>query len=158
MSMTPPQSAVVLGVLQSDLRRKNLKTPVVLGDNTSWATTLTYATAQAAALPRPPGLVASHAYGGDGGRDQVASLAQRLRVPLWMTEWIDACPRGNRPDDPSIEKALVLAEKISLDLTVGRAGAWFLVRDRANAARPLSTTKRYPVMRQFAVAAPRGSR
>ncbi len=173
VSMTPEQSAAVVVALQGDLRKKNLKTPVVLGDNTSWATTLTYATAQAAALPRPPGLVASHAYGGDGSRDQVASLAQRLRVPLWMTEWIDACPRGDCPDDPSIEKALALAEKISLDLTVGRAGAWFLVRavadsthgpdgaiivrDRSNAARPLSTTKRYPVMRQFAVAAPPGS-
>lgn len=174
VTLTAAQTATVLRVLQADLKRRRLPTRVALGDNTSWKATRDYAAAQAPMLAAPPAVVASHAYGGDAGRDDVAALARALRAPVWMTEWVSACPRGNCSDDPSMARALVWARQITRDITRGQAAAWFvfrgvadsthgadgaiIVRDRGRPEDPLRRTKRYPIMRQFAVLTSPGAR
>lgn len=175
VSLTSGQTAAATRELARQIKRRGLRTRVALGDNTAWDKTLRYATAQASSLGggSRPAIVASHAYGGDAQRSDVARFARRRRLPVWMTEWVSACPNGQCPDDPSIAFALRWAEEITTDLTVGGASAWFMfrgvsdashgpdgaivLRDRAHPEKPLSTTKRYPIVRQFATAAPPGS-
>lgn len=174
VSLTPEQTAVATRVLAREIRRRGLRTQVALGDNTTWTKSLEYARAQVGALGRQrAGIVATHSYGGEEQRPHVARFARSRRLPLWMTEWVSACPAGDCPDDPSIGFALRWAKQITTDLTVGGAAAWFMfrgvsdashgldgaivVRDRNRPDSPLSKTKRYPIVRQFATAGPPGS-
>lgn len=168
------QAATVIAALAGEIRRRGLRTRVVLGDTTTWPSTLDYANAQYAAVPRDQiAFVASHAYGGDEARPEVARFARQRRLPLWMTEWVSACPEGDCQDDPSIGFALRWASQMTKDLTIAGASAWFMFRGIADsthgadgaiivrtrgAARRFTETKRYPVLRQFTTAARRGVR
>ena len=168
LNMTPEQAAKVYRRLAAD----PAGTPLVLGDNTGWDRTARYVPVEAEAIgDARPLAVASHAYtGSDADRRAVVALAAGLRAPVWMTEWTDACPRGDCPDDPSIEHALTRAVEIVRDLDVARASAWFAFRpisdsshgaDESLAVRygtRLVVGKRLAVFRQFSWAGRPGSR
>lgn len=169
------QAATVIAMLAGEIRDRGLDTRVVLGDTTNWASTLEYASAQYDGLPRDQiAFVATHGYGGEDRRPELARFARQRALPLWMTEWVSACPQGDCGDNPSIEFALRWATRITEDLTIADARAWFMfrgvadsthgadgaiiVRTRANGSQRFTPTKRYPVLRQFTIAAPRGVR
>lgn len=172
--LSPEQAATVIAALADEIRRRGLRTRVVLGDTTTWPGTLEYAAAQYAVLRRDQvAFVATHSYGGEDSRPALARFARERALPLWMTEWVSACPKGDCPDDPSIGFALRWAGQITADLTVAHASAWFMFRGIADsthgadgaivirtrgASSQFTTTKRYPVLRQFTIAAPRGVR
>jgi O-glycosyl hydrolase len=175
VSLTAGQAATVTRALAGEITRRRLRVRLVLGDTLNWRSTLGYAEAQVRALAgRRPAFVASHGYGADEARPALARFAAARRLPLWMTEWVSACPRGDCPDDPTIGFALRWARQINDDLTSGSASAWFMfrgfadsthgadgaivVRERSAAGDRFTTTKRHPIVRQFALAAPPGSR
>jgi hypothetical protein len=176
--MEPAQARTVYEALARLIRSRRLGARIVLGDNTTWPTSLDYVATErrARGVRRSLAAIASHGYGGeDTDRERFRRLASSLGTPVWMTEWTPACPKGDCPDDLGIEPGLTRAERIVTDLTVAGASAWFMLRPVADSShggddglvvthrqRPegqrLVAGRKLDVMRQFAWAGRRGAR
>ena len=174
LTMPPSQAAQVYELLAKRLRSERSPPRLVIGDNTTWPTTLNYAGA-ALAQPSVAGAaaaIASHSYGGSSDdRSAVAELGRSTDLPVWQTEWGSGCLGCE--DDPSMDVALRWSEQIAAGLVEGQTSAWFAFRGVASSghgpgdalivrvpdpAEPFYTTKRFEVFRHYSGAAGPGSR
>ena len=175
LTMTPEQTALVYARLAEQVETEDLGVALVLGDNTGWGDTHTYARAELA-LPEASGAavaVASHAYGGSPeDMSAVAELARERDLSVWQTEWGTGCPTCS--DERTIDSALDWSRQIATGLVKADASAWFtfravadsthgpgdalIVRQRDHPEEPFYATKRFQVFRQYASAAPPGAR
>jgi O-glycosyl hydrolase len=173
ITVQPGQAAEVYRLLAERLRSVGSPTRLVVGDDTTWSRTLTYARA---ALDEPgvatqAAAIGSHSYVGSSEEMRaVASLARAHGLHVWQTEWGTGCI--GCPDEDTMETALRWSSQIAAALVDGQASAWFafkgvshashgpadglIVRD-AGKPKPFHTTKRFDVFRQYSSVAPPGS-
>ena len=145
LTMTPEQTALVYARLAEQVETEDLGVALVLGDNTGWGDTHTYARAE---------------------------LARERDLSVWQTEWGTGCPTCS--DERTIDSALDWSRQIATGLVKADASAWFtfravadsthgpgdalIVRQRDHPEEPFYATKRFQVFRQYASAAPPGAR
>jgi O-glycosyl hydrolase len=174
LTLAPSQAERTYELLAERLQSEGSPIRLVVGDNTTWPATLTYARAALAepAVGASAAAIASHAYGGSSEEMRaVAELARARGLPVWQTEWGTGCV--GCPDEDSMEVALRWSEQIAAALVDGEASAWFAFRGVASSGHgpgdglvvrtpdepePFHTTKRFDVFRQYSSVAGPGSR
>jgi O-glycosyl hydrolase len=173
ITLQPGQAAQVYDLLAERLRSTGSPTRLIVGDNTTWSRTLTYARP---ALAEPgvgtrSAAIASHSYVGSSQEMRaVARLARARGLHVWQTEWGTGCI--GCPDEDSMDLALRWSSQIAAALLDGQASAWFAFKGVAHASHgpadglivrdvgepePFHTTKRFDVFRQYSSVAPPGS-
>jgi O-glycosyl hydrolase len=172
LTLTSAQAAEVYSELARIIHARGLRTKLVLGDDTGWPSTLSYAKAELGApgVHASTAVVASHSYyGTSNDRAALARFAHQAGLGVWQTEWTSNCSTCNGRGPAATEQMLDWSKQITAALVEADARAWFtfeavadggtgaLITRQQQSQVPFAPTKRFYLLEQYTHAAPPGS-